>query len=367
MLTISNCMLYSKDHASVDGLIGRVFSSLNDVLEKSGAFELMVIENDLVINKKPLKEIGLQERNLVKRLKRKGITYINFSKGVTISELKQLIAYISTTKKEIKDSQHIKVGVVDIHVSRFKDLKSVEFTIDQFSDTQKKLSELTSEQIEKAQEEYSKISPFKMLHLAGFEELIVQFVLMLKKEINILKLLRPIQSYGYDETHATNVAVLTIFQAQSIGIREEFHGDIGLAALFHDIGKLFVRREIPMKESPLKEEEIMELHPLYGARYLAKIEGLTHFAPIVAFEHHLRYDGSGYPKLKGFNIKQHICSQMTAISDTFDTLRNTGSYRKALDLKDILITMKTKDSGLFNPFLIDNFIRSIHLALSKSA
>lgn len=373
MLTVSKCMLYSKDHASVDGLIEKAFSILNDILEKSEAFELMIIENDLVINKKPLREIGLQEKNLMKRLKRKGITHINFSKGVTISELKQLVAHISTNETGIITSQtspHIKVGVVDVHIDGFKGLQSVGFRIDKVSDTQKRLSEFTSEQIEKAKEEYSKISPFKMLHLAGFEELIVQFVLMLKKEINILKLLKPVQSYsGYDETHATNVSVLTIFQAQSIGIREEFHGDIGLAALLHDVGKLFIPREILMKESPLKEKEkeIMELHPLYGAQYLAKIEGLTHLAPIVAFEHHLRYDGTGYPKLKGINIKQHICSQMIAISDTFDTLRNTGSYRKALDLKDILITMKTKDSGLFNPFLIDNFIRSIHLALSKSS
>jgi HD-GYP domain-containing protein (c-di-GMP phosphodiesterase class II) len=359
-------MLYSKDHASVDGLIERAFSILNDILENLGALELMIIENDLVINKKPLREIGLQEKNLMKRLQKKGITHINFLKGVTISELKQLVVNISTSEKEIKASPHIKVGVVDVHISGFKDLQSVGFKIDKGSDTQKRLSEFTSEQIEKVKEEYSRISPFKMLHLAGFEELIVQFVLMLKKEINILKLLRPVQSYsGYDETHATNVSVLTIFQAQSIGIREEFHGDIGLAALLHDVGKLFIPREILMKDSPLKEKEIMELHPLYGAQYLAKIEGLTRLAPIVAFEHHLRYDGSGYPKLKGINIKQHICSQMTAISDTFDTLRNTGFYRKALDLKDVLITMKTKDSGLFHPFLIDNFIRSMHLALSK--
>lgn len=107
----------------------------------------------------------------------------------------------------------------------------------------------------------------------------------------------------------------------------------------------------------------MELHPLYGAQYLAKINGLTRLAPIAAFEHHLRYDGRGYPKLKS-NIKQHICSQMIAISDAFDILRITTPHQTALDLKEVLVTMKTKDEGLFNPFLIDNFIRSIHLALS---
>ncbi len=368
MSAISNCRLYSIDHSSVDGLIEKAFSILSDIFKQSGSFELMIIENDLVINKNPLREIGLQEKKLIKMLKKKGISHINFSKGVTLSELKQLVANISTTEKGLKSFPNITAGIVDVHIGGLKGPQSFGLKIAKGSDIEKKLSEFSSEQIEKAKEEYSRISPFKRLHLAGFEELVVQFVMMLKKEINILKILKPVRSATrYDETHATNVSVLTIFQAQSIGIKEEFHGDIGLAALLHDVGKLFLPREILLKETPLKdkEKEIMELHPLYGAQYLAKIDGLTRLAPIVAFEHHLRYDGKGYPKLKGAQTKQHICSQMTAISDAFDTLRSSGSYRKALDLKNVLITMKTEDPGLFNPFLIDNFIRSIHLALSK--
>jgi response regulator RpfG family c-di-GMP phosphodiesterase len=55
---------------------------------------------------------------------------------------------------------------------------------------------------------------------------------------------------------------------------------------------------------------------------------------------------------------------MTAISDAFDTLRSSLPGKRALHIKDALIKMKTEDEGLFNPFLIDNFIRSMHLALS---
>jgi HD-GYP domain-containing protein (c-di-GMP phosphodiesterase class II) len=320
MSSVSNCLLYSKNHASVDELIGKTFSILNEIFKKSGTFEMMIIENDLVINKNPVREIGLQGQNLIKRLRRKGISHINFLKGLTLAELRNLVADISTTEKGLKSSPHIKVGSVDVHIGGFESLNSDEFFKDRVPDIQKSISEFTTEQIEKAKDEYSRISPFKKLHLAGFGEVVGQFVLMLKKEVNVLKLLRPVQSYTkHDDTHAINVSVLTIFQAQSIGIEEEFHGDIGLAALLHDVGKLFIPQEVLEKEASLegKERAIMELHPLYGAQYLAKIDGLTHLAPIVAFEHHLRYDGRGYPKLKLKNIKQHICSQMTAISDAF--------------------------------------------------
>jgi HD-GYP domain-containing protein (c-di-GMP phosphodiesterase class II) len=367
MSAVSNCLLYSKDHASVAGLVEKAFSLLNEIIKETCTFEMMIIENDFVINKNPLREIGIQEINLMKRLKKKGISHIKFSKGFTLSELRQFVADIASAGGEVKSSPYIKIGVVEVHISDFKGEPNFRHNMDKALNIQNRLSEFSSDQIEKAKEEYNRISPFKKLHLAGFEELVGRFVLMLKKEMNILKLLSPVESHSrYDQTHATNVSVLTIFQAQSIGIREEFHGDIGLAAFLHDVGKLFIPPEILMKESSLKddEQEIMELHPLYGAQYLAKIDGLSHLAPIVAFEHHLRYDGTGYPKLKAICTKQHICSQMTAISDSFDTLRSTTLHKRALDIKDVLIAMKTKNEGLFNPYLVDNFIRSMHLALS---
>jgi HD-GYP domain-containing protein (c-di-GMP phosphodiesterase class II) len=348
-------------------LIEKTSLILNDIFKKSDTFEMMIIENDLVINKNPLRGIGLQGQNLIKKLKRKGISHINFTRGLTPAELRNLVADISTTEKRLQSFPHIKVGIVDVRIGGVEGLHDDGFLKDRVSDMQKSTSAFTTEQIEKAKEEYGNISPFKQLHLAGFEEIVGQFVLMLKKEVNVLKLLRPVQSYTrHDDTHATNVSVLTVFQAQSIGIKEEFHGDIGLAALLHDVGKLVVPREILEKEaSPEgKERAVTELHTLYGAQYLAKIQGLTCLAPIVAFEHHLRYDGCGYPKLKLKNAKQHLCSQMTAISDAFDTLRITTPHQRALDLKEVLVAMKTKDPGLFNPFLIDNFIRSIHLAVS---
>jgi HD-GYP domain-containing protein (c-di-GMP phosphodiesterase class II) len=359
MSAISNCILYSKNHAVIDELIEDTFSKLGIFLKGTDHFEIMIIENDLIINKNPAIGIGLQGKNLIKRLKRKGISHIEFSKGTTLQELKKLVVDISNMGKELKSTPHIKIGTVDLRFSGF--------TSDGDSSTEKNLSNFTPDQLRKIEEEINSISPFKKLNVAGFEEIVFQFVQMLKNKINILKLLRPVQANnGLDYNHATNVAVLTLFQAQALGIKEEFHQDIGLAALLHDVGKLFVQKEMHNKKSSpgAKESELMKLHPFYGAQYLANIKDLTHLAPIVAFQHHLRYDGRGYPQLKTINIKQHICSQMTAISDSFDNLRITTRYGSALNVKDALITMKTKDEGLFNPFLIDNFIRSIHLALS---
>jgi HD-GYP domain-containing protein (c-di-GMP phosphodiesterase class II) len=360
MSAVANCRLYSINHESVVGLIEKLFSILYEMFHKTGNFELMVIENDLVVNNNPLRDVGQHGKNLVKLLKRKGISHVNIIRGVPRSELKQIIACLAASKQEIKSSPHIKVGVVDVCLG--------ELQMGRGQDVGKSLAKFTPEEIKRAREEFDRISPYKKLRLAGFEEIVMHFVLTLKKEFDILRMLEPSQSYyGYDYTHASNVSVLAILQAQTLGIREDIQRDIGLAALFHDIGKLLLPQEMLQKHDAhgAQEHEIKGLHPLYGAQYLAKIDGLTHLAPITAFEHHLRYDGRGFPKLRVKNIKQHLCSQITAIANSFDNLRKTASSKKALDLKEMLVTMKTQDPGLFNPFLVDNFIRSIHLSLSR--
>jgi hypothetical protein len=153
MSAVSHCLLYSKDHTAVHELVTKTFSTLNNIFDELGTFEIIIIENDLVVNKNPVREIGLQGQNLIRRLKRKGISHIHFLKGLTLAELKNLIADLSTTEKGLKSSSHIMVGIVDVNIGSPKSLQSVGFLKDSFSDIHKSLSAFSTEQIEKAKDE----------------------------------------------------------------------------------------------------------------------------------------------------------------------------------------------------------------------
>ena len=83
------------------------------------------------------------------------------------------------------------------------------------------------------------------------------------------------------------------------------------------------------------------------------MDNLTRIAPIVAFEHHCRYDGQGYPHLDMTNRKQHLCSQIVAISDFYDALRSRRSYRRSLEINEVLTIMKSDSEGSFNPLLLE--------------
>ncbi len=356
MVAISNCSLYSKDHSSIDELTQKSLSMLNELLAETDSLEIMVVEDDLIVNKAPL-EAGTHGTAMIKRLKRRGISRVDFIKGITFHEIKQFISDFSETDIETKSFPHIKTGVIDV---RLKGLK-----IETGFDTET-LSSLTSEQVEKIKGIYHDISPFRKLNIAGLEEIVVNFILTFRREASILKLISPVKTYSeYTYTHATNVAVLTMFQAESLGAEDELLHDIGISALLHDVGKLFISKDILDKKGSLDDREWEEIrrHAIYGSKYLAMINGLTRIAPIVAFEHHQRYDGLGYPRPILLKEKQHLVSQIVAISDFFDALRSRRPYKRDLEIKEILVLMKKNSGREFNPFLVDNFSRIMMVAL----
>ncbi len=354
MTAISTCSLYSRAHASVEELARKAHEILTGLIKER--LELMVLEGELVVNRNPVRGLGLHGANLMKRFKRKGLSRVDFLKGITFIELKQFIADMADPDRPVMTYPHIKTGAVDVRVGGI--MTGVEIDVDS----------VASEQIEGVKRLYRGISSFKPLDTRGLEEIVLNFIVSFKKEASILKLISPVSAYSeYTYTHATNVAVLSMFQAETLGFRDELLHDIGVAALLHDVGKLFIPREILEKKGSLDEEEWNEIkmHTLHGARYLAKIDGLTPLAPVVALEHHLRYDGEGYPELGSHNGRQHFCSQIVAISDFFDALRSKRPYKRDWQIEEIIALMKNSAGREFNPVLVDNFSRAFTLALKQ--
>lgn len=357
MVAISNCSLYTKGHEAFNELAQKTLSRLGEVLDKR--LEIMIIDNELIVNRTPLTEAGLQRINLIKRLKRKGISRIDFLEGVTLPEMKQFIVDISETGKGLKSYPHIKSGTVDINMSGPKG--DIDFDKDS-------MPWLSPGAVDKVKDIFHSASPFKKLNVAGLEEVVVHFISTFKKEASILKYLSPVKSFSeYTYTHATNVAVLTVFQAESLGIKDDLLHEIGIAALLHDAGKLFVPREILEKNGKLDDREFAEIkkHPLHGARYLAKMDDLTRLAPVMAFEHHIKYDGSGYPDIRFSEKRQHIFSQVLAIADFFDALRSHRPYREGMEIKDIIALMKKGVGKDFNPYLVNNFIGLLQITIMQ--
>jgi HD-GYP domain-containing protein (c-di-GMP phosphodiesterase class II) len=358
MAAVSNCALYSKDHPSVTDLTRKSAAALDVVLRESGALEIMYVEHKFVINEVPFSEMGMQAAKLISRLQRKGISYVKFLPGITIDELRQFIVEIQETDRKLPAFTNIKTGVLDVQADQAK------------TDGDPDMSDITSfvsRQVDMTRGIYHDISQVNTPNISALREIMGNFAAAFKKPVNVLRLLSHAKSREeYTYVHATNVSVLSMFQMESLGLVDKsVLADVGIAGLLHDVGKLFISSVVLEKRGPLSanEWEEMKLHPLSGAKYLSSVQGLPHLATVVAFQHHLGQDGKGYPALRMIHPDQHICTQVVSISDVFDALRSVRPYRKGLETEEVLHIMQ-KDSGrIFNPVLLNNFIRRLNEAL----
>jgi putative nucleotidyltransferase with HDIG domain len=162
---------------------------------------------------------------------------------------------------------------------------------------------------------------------------------------------------NYTFTHMVNVSILTMGQAQALGIEGRLLREFGLSALMHDIGKVRTPHEILNKPDRLTDQEfvIMRRHPVEGAEILRRTPEMPILAPVVAFEHHLRLDGSGYPAVRrsGLNIGTMLCS----IADVYDAMRSQRAYQKAQPSERVLAVLRKDDGSHFDRNLVRRFVQ----------
>ncbi len=161
--------------------------------------------------------------------------------------------------------------------------------------------------------------------------------------------------------HVKRVAEYSRILAQKYGLKNEEIEILTQASPMHDIGKVGIPDSILNKPGKLTDEEfkIMRTHANLGYKMLhGSDRPLLKSAAIVAYEHHEKWDGTGYPRgLKGKEI--HICGRITAIADVFDALGSDRVYKKAWSDDKIFELFKDQSGKHFDPELVDIFFKHI--------
>ena len=151
-------------------------------------------------------------------------------------------------------------------------------------------------------------------------------------------------------------------QARALNLDGPLLREFGFAALMHDIGKVNTPLEVLNKPGKLdkNEFEIMKRHVVDGAHILRKTPEMPALAPIVAFEHHLKQDLSGYPENIGHR-ELNLCTMIVSIADVFDALRSNRPYREGLATNRIRSIMGEQDNPAFNQKLLKRFVNIMGL------
>lgn len=165
----------------------------------------------------------------------------------------------------------------------------------------------------------------------------------------------------YIFTHSVNVSLLSICVGRRIGLSRRTLASLGICALFHDLGKIEIPKEVLHKKNKLDDSErkLIEAHSLNSARLLLKLKATTVSKArilIPLFEHHLKCDLSGYPRAD-WKKPLTLFGKIISIADTYDTLTSSRAYRKSLMSPDRALGYIFDHAGKdFDPILIKIFI-----------
>jgi HD-GYP domain-containing protein (c-di-GMP phosphodiesterase class II) len=154
---------------------------------------------------------------------------------------------------------------------------------------------------------------------------------ILNHEYSIVGLTALKEHDEYTYAHCVNVAVLSVSMGNVLGFPRQGLADLGVSALLHDIGKIAVPGEVLRKPAKLDEHEwdLMRRHPLEGMKMLARMPGLSMLsldAMRGCLEHHMNYDGSGYPGMPSWH--QGTIARVISLGDCFDAMTAHRAYAK---------------------------------------
>jgi HD-GYP domain-containing protein (c-di-GMP phosphodiesterase class II) len=152
------------------------------------------------------------------------------------------------------------------------------------------------------------------------------------------------------------VSILAMAQGRALGIDGPLLREIGMGALLHDIGKVRVPKDILNKPDKLTEAEfaVIKRPPLDGAEMLRRTPDMPTLAPIVAFEHHLRVGGAGYPEGVA-RTTLNLATELASIGDVYDAMRSKRVYQQSFPTDRILEVLEHGRTGRFDQHLVRRF------------
>lgn len=190
-----------------------------------------------------------------------------------------------------------------------------------------------------------------------FVDLIRTILEELETKQDLLDLM--VNAFAYDEyifSHSLNVTLYSIALGIQLKLPKKELEILGMGAIFHDIGKLKVPKEILLKPGKLSnsEYEIIKKHAVDGYDILRKVNTIPLAVAHCAYQHHERLDGSGYPRgIKEAEISTY--AKIIAIADVFDAITTNRVYREALLLHEGLEILYAGASTLFDKEMIQAF------------
>jgi len=350
---LRGAQLYAPEHPLVKRNIGALAETISVALAANPSVTIGIVEDDLVVGDVPVPRAADTMGELMRRLQQAGIERIVIESGVDTDEITELVQCVAHSERGSAPAtprlKHIRVGKLQVE-------QRVEATGDMA--TFQRLYEDATGIAERLWDSATTEGKPDADAARGIVDSLAQAVAQNRTALLALTALKNYDNYTF--THMVNVSILTMGQARGLGIDGALLREFGLAALMHDIGKVKTPTDILNKPDKLddREFEIMKRHTVEGAQILRRTPEMPTLAPIVAFEHHLRLDGSGYPERVNRG-QLNLATMLCGVADVYDAMRSQRHYQPAFPTDRILAVLKRNDGTQFDQNLVRRFAQLV--------
>jgi putative nucleotidyltransferase with HDIG domain len=359
---IRSSQLYASGHPLVQRALDAFGETVAQMLANQPSFAIGLIEQEIVVGDTPLPRGADNFGELIRRLQSLGIERIAFERDVAQDEINTLVTTLANPERApnatqpgvtpadplsvLQSLRRIRVGRISLDERVNTSTADVATIRRLYSDAVNTAGSLW----ETAQQDGIP-DPQAAAHLV---DNLAQAVAQNRTALVALTALKDYDNYTF--THMVNVSILTMAQARALGMEGSPLRELGLAALMHDIGKVRTPKEILNKPDKLTDDEfvIMRMHVVDGAEILRRTPEMPPLAAVVAFEHHLRVDNTGYPlgvTRSTLNVGTMLCS----IADVYDAMRSQRAYQQSFPTDRILAVLKRNDGSQFDQHLVRRF------------
>ncbi len=370
---LKGASLYDQKNVNIDRLTHECVETINGIVRSQGNLCLKIVRDNFFFNntritvradRYPIFKAFWQE------MRKRWIGEVEIFEEVKGEHLRDFV-YLLSGLEENNESNYLYVkkqleqrNIRSIQIGKLEFFKDEEIYVD--SEDQKKHSkEVYFKSIGLVKEVVENINQQKTLNIRKAKRLMQSAVNAILQDDSTLLGLANIKNYDeYTFNHSVNVAIYAIALGQRIGIPKKHLSHLGMAGLFHDMGKTRIPKEILNKTGKLSAEEwlVMRSHPVIGTELIMRMKEWGELSTRMiegAFEHHLRYDLTGYPKLTR-KRKITLFGKIVAVADFYDALVRPRVYNRFPYVSEKILGIMLERSGKdFDPAIVKVFINMI--------
>lgn len=368
--------LYDTTNRTYVNHVAAMLHAINRIIKTDGTASLDIISEALYMNGTRLRpdfSSWSSFRFVIDKLESRGIAGITFEEGTTGQELAgffTILANIDTTTADpfarvLKMMEKYRIVHIIVQPESSKTLADVENGRDENFAAAARKSFYRS--ISYLKTIATQMASFQMVNAKKSKRIVQTFVDDVVEDESYMLGLTTIKNYDeYTLNHSINVCILSLALGMRLGLGKPQLCDLGLAALFHDLGKVHVPEKIINKPGKLTDEEYEEIkkHTYKGAAMLSRIRGLGSMpvrAMLVALQHHQTLDHQGYPRTR-YAKEIDVYSRIVSVADFFDAATSPRVYKLTCLKRDEALALAVEMSGTrFDPLIAKVFVDMLGL------